>query len=60
MTTNMVPTQHPAFPPPLVKVGYQLGLTKDLHETTPVLICQSNARILGDVSHNLLVMWRSL
>lgn len=43
-----------AFPPPLVKVGYQLKLTKDLHETIPVFICQSNARILGDISHNLL------
>lgn len=61
MTTNMVPTQRPGLPSTLGKSrGYQLELTKDLHETTPVLICQSNARILGDISHNLLVMWRSL
>ena len=47
-------TQCPGLPSTLGKVGYQLKLTKDLHETVPVFICQSNARILGDISHNLL------
>ena len=52
------PLNTPVFPPPLLpthKLGHQLELTKELHEITPVLISQSNARIFGDIRHNLLI-----
>ena len=56
------PLNTPVLPPPLLpthKLGHQLELTKELHEITPVLISQSNARIFGDIRHNLLT-WKSL